>query len=747
MSAITLQHATLDLSPRITLTAFWNHFYEYDVFITFICQSDDHIPPKCRPLAPQQSVNYARFYTHGASLTVSTDKSGKKPVPKAARRRHGAGIEPQSLSQPATPALSEVSVASSEEPPPSQLTSHHPADESQQLAEESLITHAAGGTSQTSRDEAEVQLQHRADELARERGISTIGTPNAETDLVGSQPHSTAGGSAPEISIDRSQVLGKRRTREDEIASDAPQLEQPHIQQQLLGQTSRAGEPDTQAHLIGQGARTRSASAAADTTPNELDVNDEGASPGHSTNKRKRAAGQKQSANKRARHLQTSGEITLDTIESEIQQSIEGAEEPQPQSTKKPRKIRKDKGIPRKKKQDQPQGDGQNGDTSAPTIAPASTRELRRRPVAPPQDIANREVTELEGEGEGGEEDKEHRRKRRKRKATPDGNEDIEIDPAQAQMADMLFPAKIGKLSTIEKRMREIDWAEVKRKRMAARNPPEEGDQDQEQTGKQANGEDEEAAASGTNVEEEDEDMVDSGPVRQRTRIVNGVVTVVEEALHVDRHAEGDAEMETLEVVEHEDLTERITSNSWIDANRRDPVERKCGRKKSDPWNLRDTDKFYEALRMFGTDFFVIAKMFKGKTRRQVKMKFVREEHDDPDRVKRALHGERKLLDIEAFKLATGITNFKSPEEIHRELEEDKREREEEIVRAREEYEETERQRKVLEAGGGGDNPESAKENEMPGTKGKKKAKNKGKTKGHIAAADQAEEIVEVIEE
>ncbi len=41
---------------------------------------------------------------------------------------------------------------------------------------------------------------------------------------------------------------------------------------------------------------------------------------------------------------------------------------------------------------------------------------------------------------------------------------------------------------------------------------------------------------------------------------------------------------------------------------------------------LTQTDKFYDALRMFGTDFTLIASKFPNRTRKQIKAKFVREE-------------------------------------------------------------------------------------------------------------------------
>lgn len=43
-------------------------------------------------------------------------------------------------------------------------------------------------------------------------------------------------------------------------------------------------------------------------------------------------------------------------------------------------------------------------------------------------------------------------------------------------------------------------------------------------------------------------------------------------------------------------------------------------------WSRYETDKFYDALRMFGTDFTLIASRFPNRSRKQIKAKFVKEE-------------------------------------------------------------------------------------------------------------------------
>ncbi|KAG9974445.1 hypothetical protein KCU98_g11991, partial [Aureobasidium melanogenum] len=131
---------------------------------------------------------------------------------------------------------------------------------------------------------------------------------------------------------------------------------------------------------------------------------------------------------------------------------------------------------------------------------------------------------------------------------------------------------------------------------------------------------------------------------------------------------------------------------------RRDPTDRvPFFKMKSDPWSDEETDRFYEALRMFGTDFFIISKMFAPKTRRQIKLKFIREERLDPDRVNRALAGDAVPMNLESFAEATGqdLGGFKDPRELEEELRVEGEEQRVEIARKKKEMEEAKEQRDI----------------------------------------------------
>ncbi len=56
-------------------------------------------------------------------------------------------------------------------------------------------------------------------------------------------------------------------------------------------------------------------------------------------------------------------------------------------------------------------------------------------------------------------------------------------------------------------------------------------------------------------------------------------------------------------------------------------------KEKSEKWSTKETEKFYHALQIFGTDFSVIAKLLPGRTRKQIKNKFNKEERENPEKI------------------------------------------------------------------------------------------------------------------
>ncbi|KAK6437028.1 hypothetical protein LTR95_006776 [Oleoguttula sp. CCFEE 5521] len=254
-----------------------------------------------------------------------------------------------------------------------------------------------------------------------------------------------------------------------------------------------------------------------------------------------------------------------------------------------------------------------------------------------------------------------------------------EIDPNTLSMFQLTRQKRYGKTSKREQEMQAIDWDEVARKRREAAEVPiatakEKKEQEAKARAKTvkrtkksksqtpANGIAEtiegdavEGAHANDNADEDEaeddnDEAPDDIPAETRAtnttvgfRIVNGEIVMDEDTLTLDRHAMATAQIASdLHIAdEASDLTLRINNATHMNDRKRFPADRvPVWKAKSDPWSEEETDRFYEALRCWGTDFGIIAKLFPGKTRAMVKKKFGREERIEPERIDAALLGK-----------------------------------------------------------------------------------------------------------
>ena len=58
----------------------------------------------------------------------------------------------------------------------------------------------------------------------------------------------------------------------------------------------------------------------------------------------------------------------------------------------------------------------------------------------------------------------------------------------------------------------------------------------------------------------------------------------------------------------------------------------------AEKWTNEDTEFFFQALKQFGTDFSLIQRLFPGRTRRQIKKKYLIEDRMNPKRVESAIN-------------------------------------------------------------------------------------------------------------
>ena len=313
---------------------------------------------------------------------------------------------------------------------------------------------------------------------------------------------------------------------------------------------------------------------------------------------------------------------------------------------------------------------------------PKTAAKKVRKPTKPRKKPTAEEAAAMVVDGAVGK--KPGAKTRRRRASTPEDAETVEITPTVVKMSDLCRDLPRGKKSKREIELRNMDRAEAERKRNGV------GKESESSTSKE-NTEDVLAKAD----EERDRAEAESqaGP---QMRIVNGEIVLDSSSLQIDRHANAARNAEDLEEVEENPLTRRINAGSF------------AKRSKPESWDEEMTDLFYRGLRMFGTDFMMISKMFPGRTRRQIKLKFGSEERKYPERIKETLLGPRESVSLEAYSELTN-TVYDDPKIIQQELDEEKKRIEEEHAKEKEAQQEL-----LHNPGGNAANEGDASENVLP---------------------------------
>ena len=278
----------------------------------------------------------------------------------------------------------------------------------------------------------------------------------------------------------------------------------------------------------------------------------------------------------------------------------------------------------------------------------------------------------------------QRRRSARKgaREPTPEDAEDVVIAPSETKMADLCKDSRKGKKSNRERELAKLEREAAARKRSAR--PEEEAAGENEP--QQANAG---PSAPPQTVEKSAPKQPGRGQGRAvpKLRMVNGNMIIDDQSLQIDRHADAAENAEDVEEVEENELTRRITSASWMKRSRKEG------------WGEDLTDRFYQGLRMFGTDFLTISKMFPGRTRRQIKLKFAKEERVDSQRIKESLVGPKEPMDLAVLSRHTNV-EYGDPAEFQRELDREAEEHAEEQRRLEEQAEEDFRQKRAKTTAG-----------------------------------------------
>lgn len=285
------------------------------------------------------------------------------------------------------------------------------------------------------------------------------------------------------------------------------------------------------------------------------------------------------------------------------------------------------------------------------------------------------------------------------RALTPEGAADVRIVTSKVKMSELCQNTNTGKKSTRQTELEELDKAEAARK--------EQQQLERVMGAAQSSGQSNEPSES---AEERLERLASAREEVSRevpnTIIVDGQIQIDETSLQLDRHANAAVErdVEQLEGVDESELTRPINAGSWMK------------REKSGQWNEQLTDMFYDGLRMFGTDFGMISKMFPGRTRRSIKLKFCKEEKLNMQKIKDTLMGATIPVDMEEFSKMSN-TVYNDPKELERDLAEDRKRLEEEQAREKQAMDEMrmEREREAAAEAAAVVDDSSAKENQLQG--------------------------------
>lgn len=317
---------------------------------------------------------------------------------------------------------------------------------------------------------------------------------------------------------------------------------------------------------------------------------------------------------------------------------------------------------------------------------------------------------------------------RRKRAPTPEGAETIQILPSEIRMMDLCRDGGTGRKSEREKELEELERAVFiqKKQRQLKEVMGEAEPGSQTMPLEFAEVQQQRLARH----REQEDNVAHNVP---NTVIVNGQIQIDEASLEIDRHAAAALERnaEQLDAVDETDMTRKINSATWLK------------RDKSGGWNEMLTERFYDGLRMFGTDFEMISKMFPGRTRHKIKLKFCKEEKINGDRIKATLLGEKLAVDLPELEKMAG-TEFDDPKELEKDLEEDRIRLQEETAAEKQAMDEAkrERQEQIATEQAAAENDSSAKENRRG--KGKKKGpKSKKGEKGEKGTSREKDKQVQ----
>ncbi|EXJ79612.1 hypothetical protein A1O3_07891 [Capronia epimyces CBS 606.96] len=240
------------------------------------------------------------------------------------------------------------------------------------------------------------------------------------------------------------------------------------------------------------------------------------------------------------------------------------------------------------------------------------------------------------------------------RLSTPENAEDYQIDPDEISMGALVSDSKLGKKSETEKKMQQ-NWEDIKQRRK------EEIERRREAAAQRKHGRQALTLNQDLSVEET------QAHVPQQI-IVNGQIVVAAESREVVFGAGvHQAVIEDADVALEDDRIYKYVHQGTLGKH--------AGQRRGTRWDIQQTELFYRGLRMFGTDFSMIANLFPSLDRKQIKLKFLAEERAHPARVKRSV-AAKEPVSIDEYSRMTN-QHLEDPVALQAELDaEEKRLRE-----------------------------------------------------------------------
>lgn len=301
---------------------------------------------------------------------------------------------------------------------------------------------------------------------------------------------------------------------------------------------------------------------------------------------------------------------------------------------------------------------GEESQSQAKRKRPSKAKARRRK-----RNVEEEAAAIVDAAVQGTTKDPRKRGRRSKRVETPEDAENERISTADTTMVELCRDTRKGRTSSRERRLKEMDRAAfvAKKQRELQELMDQEAAPDSERPVERAQPEE----SHEIRQKELEQTVVQQVP---RTIIVDGQIRIDPDSLRIDRHAAAAVERERdgeIEAIDENDLSRKVTSGSWLK------------RDQSGRWNELLLDRLYQGLRMFGTDFEMISKMFPGKSRHSIKVKFCKEEKLDYPRIQAALQGEKEPVVLEEYEKMTGA-EYEHPRELERTMEEDRKMLEEE---------------------------------------------------------------------